>query len=165
MTKEERAVYMKQWRDKNKKKQYIIRKKWRDKNKEKLSAIRKKYYDIECKKINKVKKTKKTPEELKTIRSNWQKNNREKINIYKKQRWKNNPSAREKQNCRHKTILYLKRRGYITGSRECQADGCPEVGVIHHWDYSNCFDISFVCPKHHADIHAGIIPAGIFRHF
>ena len=85
-------------------------------------------------------------------------------NIYLRERWRGNELVRKKQNCRHVTILKFKRRGGIE-NKICQTNGCEEKAIIHHWDYDNPLDISFVCPKHHLEIHTGSTPEGIFRHF
>jgi len=142
-------------------------KQWRLKNPDKIARYQKKYYSKNKEKLLKNSKIWRLNNiEIGKLRaSNYQKDNREKFNIYKKKLWAQSSDTRKKQNCRHLTILALKRHGYISGNRLCQAENCNNIGVIHHWDYDNYLDISFVCSEHHAKIHSGIIPNGIFRHF
>lgn len=105
-----------------------------------------------------------TKQQINDYQNQYQKNNREKFNDYRKRHWADSSLVRLKQNCRHKTKLKFKSRNKDYKNQVCEVNGCNEHGVIHHWDYNECLDISFLCKEHHLQAHQGV-ELNLLRHF
>jgi hypothetical protein len=98
------------------------------------------------------------------LTNKWQKNNREKCNEYLRKRYINEPSMRIKNDVRRLTKRKLIKYGHILEEEVCEVKGCSEHGVIHHWDYNNPLDFTFLCKKHHLAVHRGE-DVDCLRHF
>lgn len=83
----------------------------------------------------------------------WQKANRDKVNKYSRTNYhKTKEDKQFKSNCRRKTYKILKRRKIEFYQKDCFI--CGDIAQeIHHNDYTNPFDIYFLCRKCHKHIH------------
>lgn len=119
------------------------KKDWSTKNKEKIDAYRKEHR--EEKRITDSKYRNSHKEEIKQYRID----NREwKRNYIKKYREKD--ITKTKDTCRWKTA-YLVKKGIII--KNC-CEICGDIkSETHHKDYTNPFDIIWLCPKHHTALH------------
>lgn len=113
---------------------------WCLKNKDKIKAIKKRY-DDEYRDKNGC-----------SYSNIYQKNNRKKTNINQKvYYYKNKEIRRIKGNIRKKTLILLKQRN-IDKNQNCYI--CGNAGAhIHHNDYSNPFNITFLCKVCHGRLH------------
>ena len=87
-----------------------------------------------------------------------------KWNEYNRKRFSEIPLVRKKHNCRNRTKRLMMIRNFDYRNQVCEVKGCEEHGVIHHWDYNECLDISFLCKEHHLQAHRGI-ELNLLRHF
>jgi hypothetical protein len=44
-------------------------------------------------------------------------------------------------------------RAYPT-PKQCEIDGCQEIGERHHDDYDKPLEIRWLCPTHHKELHS-----------
>lgn len=124
---------------------------------------------IECKKCNKKKRTEDFPKSLtkKNGLGSWCKkckrvNNRETDRLYQKRRRELNPSYKTKEYkdyCRrfpnkvtaHRLLNIAIKKGIIKRS---PCEKCLNKRThAHHEDYSKPYDVMFLCPIHHKEIH------------
>lgn len=98
------------------------------------------------------------------LSNQYQKNHRSKMNEYNKKRYSENELVRYKQAARRKTTSRFINRKIDLSKKICEVNGCNEHGVIHHCNYDEPMDISFVCKQHHLQIHRGV-ELYILRHF
>jgi len=87
-----------------------------------------------------------------------------KWNEYNRKRFSEIPLVRKKHACRNQTKRLMKSRNFDYTNKLCDVIGCQEHGVIHHWDYNECLDISFLCKEHHLAVHRGE-DVNCLRHF
>ena len=144
--------------------------KWRLKNTEKLLKQKKQYYKDnkkyfsdyskkynkenkdEIRKANKTYVKKYKEEHGETPSNKWQREHKKETSK-RYNRWyhKNNEECRKKSNCRRQTYTLLKDRGIDKDNQSCIV--CGKKAIIHHWDYSNPFDIEWYCTDCHMGLH------------
>lgn len=85
--------------------------------------------------------------------ANWQKENRNKANKWQlKYYYKNHDIQKKQKNCRRRTLILLKQRGITVYNQNCEI--CEKAAeVIHHEDYSNPFDVMYMCKECHYNLH------------
>lgn len=79
---------------------------------------------------------------------NWRENNPEKYRANQK-RYDNTPERKSKRKIRLKTYWLVK-------SGKIKKQPCEVCGIkaeIHHNNYDNIYDIKWLCPKHHRELH------------
>jgi len=86
------------------------------------------------------------------------------LNKYQQKYYSENKKARKKQTTRCLTRKKFINRGIDLSKKICEVNGCNKHGVIHHWNYEEKMDITFLCKEHHLQVHKGI-KLDIFRHF
>lgn len=57
-------------------------------------------------------------------------------------------------------IMYTALRHGIITRQECQIKGCKAIGEGHHEDYSQPLKITWLCHKHHLEVHGKKIRFG-----
>jgi len=137
-------------------KQKASHKKWILNNKDKIKEYQKKYI---------LENKDRVAEYRRVYQNQYNKDNSETYNAYRRNHYKTDPEFRRKQAVRHLTQSRFYNRKIDLSKKVCQVPNCEEHGLIHHWDYNEPMDISFICKKHHLEIHSGNIPEGIIRHF
>lgn len=78
----------------------------------------------------------------------YQEENRERVLGYKRSWIERNSEKRTA----HKTLYKAVRRGDVT-RLPCQICGSSEVVHAHHDDYSKPLEVTWLCPKHHGEVH------------
>jgi len=74
----------------------------------------------------------------------YRENNREKVNAIN---YKSFKLHKDRVNARASTNYFFPEK------QECSVDGCCELGERHHNNYDNYKDITWLCRKHHRELH------------
>jgi len=82
----------------------------------------------------------------------WRTKNKEKYQETKRNYYKYNLEEQKKHKCRRKTQTLIK-----NGKIEIDlCSKCKEIAEIHHNDYDNPYDITWLCQEHHKELHIKI---------